>query len=190
MKTFKTLCVCLSMALLLGGCHISEKMQLEPEESYEIAITDDYIVTLKLLSTTEEYVEVVVTKEETDGYFYADTDGSTNTDPILCDLVFVNKNEPELMDYVMVNDNVKAEDEFLGGGIVYGCPHAFFINNFEGSINLKFYFYHAQTEEYTVKMFTRDVLDYGIKKADAVKNDDGTFRSGDSIVRAIALRVE
>ena len=62
--------------------------------------------------------------------------------------------------------------------------------NFSGVINLKFYFYHTQAEDYTVKMFTKEVLDYGIIKVDAVKNEDGGYNPSASIINAIAFEVE
>ena len=190
----RTIAFILTTVLLLSmlcGCETPEKTQLEQGESYEVVVKDDYKVTIEVISKTKEYFEVIVTKGKTEGYFYIDSNDSENPDPILCDLAFIDRTESEVaFEYVMVNDTVKIEGDSLGGGIHYGCPWTFFISSFEGSINLKFYFYHTQTEDYTVKMFTKEVLDYGIKKVDAVKNDDGEFRAGDSIIWAIAFEVE
>ena len=39
-------------------------------------------------------------------------------------------------------------------------------------------------------MFTRKVLDYGIIKVDAKKNEDGGYNHSASIINAIAFEVE
>ena len=175
----------------LCGCEAPEKTSLERGKSYEVVIKEDYKVTIEVISQTEEYFEVAVTKEKTDGYFYIDSNDSENPDPILCDLAFVDRTaECQVFEYVLVNDTAKIEGDSLGGGIHYGCPWTFFISSFEGSINLKFYFYHTQTKDYDVKMFTREVLDYGIIKVNAKKNEDGGYNPSASIINAIAFQVE
>ena len=190
----RTMVFILIIALLIStlcSCEAPEKTSLEQGKSYEVVIKDDYKVTIEVISQTAEYFEVAVTKEKTDGYFHIDSNDSENPDPILCDLAFIDRtSERQVFKYVLVNDTTKIEGDHLGGGIHYGCPWTFFISSFDGSINLKFYFYHTQTEDYTVKMFTKEVLDYGIIKVDAVKNEDGGYNPSESIINAIAFEVE
>ena len=190
----RTMVFILIIALLIStlcGCEAPEKTPLEQGKSYEVVIKDDYKVTIEVISQTEEYFEVAVTKEKNDGYFYIDSNDSDNPDPILCDLAFVEEtNQSQVFKYVLVNDTTEIEGDFLGGGIHYGCPWTFFISSFDESVNLKFYFYHKQTEDYTVKMFTRKVLDYSIIKVGAEKNEDGGYNHSASIINAIAFQVE
>ena len=179
----------ISFVLVINcGCESSEKTQLEQSGFYEVAITDDYNVTLEVISQTQDYFEVEVSKEKTDGYFASDPYNFDESDATVYDLAIVDTNT--VFEYVLVNDEVKIDGKSLGGGIVYGCPWTFYVNSFEGSVNLKFYFYHAQTHDYTVKMFTRKVLDLGIIKVGSVKTDEGVYNQGDSIIHAIALDVE
>ena len=190
----RTMVFILIIALLIStlcSCEAPEKTSLEQGKSYEVVIKDDYKVTIEVISQTAEYFEVAVTKEKTDGYFHIDSNDSENPDPILCDLAFIDRtSECQVFKYVLVNDTTKIEGDSLGGGIHYGCPWTFFISSFEGSINLKFYFYHTQTKDYAVKMFTREVLDYAIIKVDAIKNEDGGYNPSASIIQAIAFEVE
>ena len=184
----------LIIALLIStlcSCEAPEKTSLEQGKSYEVIIKDDYKVSIEVISQTEEYFEIVVTKGKTEGYFNLDTNDAENPDPILCDLAFVDvTNQSQVFKYVLVNDTTEIEGDFLGGGIHYGCPWTFFISSFDESVNLKFYFYHKQTEDYTVKMFTREVLDYSIIKVGAVKNEEGGYNPSASIINAIAFEVE
>ena len=176
------------LLVTLCGCESSEKTQLKQNESYEVTITDDYNVTLEVISQTQDYFEVVITKEKTDGYFESDPYDFDDSATIVYDLAIVDTNR--VFEYVMVNDEVQIDGKSLGGGIVYGCPWTFYVNSFEGSVNLKFYFYHTQTDDYAVQMFTRKVLDLGIIKVGSVKTDEGVYNQGDSILRAIAFDVE
>ena len=63
----RTMVFILIIALLIStlcGCEAPEKTSLEQGKSYEVVIKEDYKVTIEVISQTEEYFEVAVTKEK------------------------------------------------------------------------------------------------------------------------------
>lgn len=172
------------MLSILCGCNVTEKKQLEQGKSYDIVLEEGQNISLELVAITEDYFEIVITKSKTDGYFNLKTQTYDGTVTRLCDVAFVDTDR--IIDYVMVNDSEKVETVDFVGGIQYGIPYGFAINSFEGSTNLKFYFYSNDTTEYTtLNIFTRTVRDYEITKVNETGN-----REIDSKIQAIALEIE
>ena len=168
----------------LCGCNVTEERQLEQGKSYDIVLEEGQNISLELVSITDDYFEIVITKEISDGYFNIKTETYDSTTTQLCDVAFVDVHR--IIDYVMVNDSEKVEVVDFVGGIQYGIPYGFVINSFEGSINLKFYFYSNDTTEYTtLNICKRKVRDYGITKVNETGN-----REIDSVIQTIAFEVE
>lgn len=179
----KLLSVLLITMLLLSGCSAPTRTQLIQGEAYNIVLEEGSRIELKLLYVAEKYFEIIITKEKTDGYFNIKTQTYDENITRLCDIVFVDQDN--IIEYVMVNDSEKVEKVGFSGGIHYGDPWGFAINSFEGSINLKFYFYSNSTEEYAIEMFTRTIRDYGITKVNETGN-----REIDSVIQAISLELK
>lgn len=179
----KVLSVLLITMLLLTGCSAPTRTQLVEGESYNILLEDDIKISLQVLNVAKDYFELVITKKKTDGYFNIKTQTYYENVTRLCDITFVDQNN--IIEYVMVNDSEKVEKVGFSGGIHYGDPWGFAINSFEGSINLKFYFYSNDTSEYTIEMFTRTVRDYGITKVNETGN-----REIDSVIQTISLEIK
>lgn len=179
----KIISVLLITMLLLCSCSAPAKTQLKQGESYDIILEEDRKFDIELLTITKDYFEILITKEKNDGYFNIRTQTYDGTVTRLCDIAFVDRDN--IIKYVMVNDSEKAEKVDFSGGIRYGASHGFAINSFEGSINLKFYFYSNDTAEYTIDMFTKTVRDYEITKVNETGN-----REIDSVIQAIALEIK
>lgn len=179
----KVISALLIIMLFLSGCSAPTRTKLSRGEAYNIVLEEGPSIELKLLNVAEKYFEIVITKEKTDGYFNIKTQTYDENVTRLCDIAFVDQNN--IIEYVMVNDSEKVEKVDFSGGIHYGDPWGFAINSFEGSINLKFYFYSNDTSEYTVEMFTRTVRDYGITKVNETGN-----REIDSVIQAISLEIK
>lgn len=169
---------------ILCGCNVTKKQQLEQGKAYDIVLEEGQNISLELLAITEDYFEIVITKSTTEGYFNLKTQTFDDTVTRLCDVAFVDTHR--IIDYVMVNDSEKVETMDFAGGIQYGIPYGFAINSFEGSANLKFYFYSSDTTEYTtLNMYKRKVRDYGITKVNETGN-----REIDSVIQTIALEIK
>ena len=182
----RTIVFILILALIstLCGCNVTEKKQLEQGKSYDIVLEEGQNISIELVAITEDYFEIVITKEKTDGYFNIKTQTYDGTITRLCDVAFVDVHR--IIDYVIVNDSEKVETVDFVGGIQYGIPYGFVINSFEGSTNLKFYFYSNDTTEYTtLDIYKRKVRDYGITKVNETGN-----REIDSVIQTIAFEVE
>ena len=179
----KIFTVLLITMLMLCSCSAPAKAQLKLSESYDIVLEEDQKITLELLNITKDYFEIEITKEKTDGYFNIKTQTYDGTITRRCDVAFVDQNN--IIDYVMVNDSERVEKVDFSGGIQYGVPYGFAIDSFEGSTNLKFYFYSNDTVEYAIEMFTKTVRDYEITKVNETGN-----REIDSVIQAIALEIK
>ena len=179
----KIFTVLLITMLMLCSCSATAKAQLKLSESYDIVLEEDQKITLELLNITKDYFEIEITKEKTDGYFNIKTQTYDGTITRRCDVAFVDQNN--IIDYVMVNDSERVEKVDFSGGIQYGVPYGFAIDSFEGSTNLKFYFYSNDTVEYAIEMFTKTVRDYEITKVNETGN-----REIDSVIQAIALEIK
>lgn len=172
------------MLSILCGCNVTEKKQLEQGKSYDIVLEEGQNISIELVAITEDYFEIVITKEKNDGYFNIKTQTYDGTITRLCDVAFVDRDN--IIEYVMVNDSERVEKVDFSGGIQYGVPYGFAINSFEGSTNLKFYFYSNDTAEYTtLDIYKRKVRDYGITKVNETGN-----REIDSVIQTIALELK
>lgn len=181
----KTISILLVVLLLLCGCstHRAEATQLEPGKSYEVLIEEDYKITLELVSQTEEYLEILVSKEETNGYFNLELYNDTNSTQ-LSDLAFAYW-DYSTFKHVVVNDSQTIEAISFGGGIKYGCPHVFVIESFEGSVSLKFYFTESIDADSKICMETKAIQDNRIAKVNSIGND-----KADSIIQSIYLSIK
>ena len=183
-RTIAFILITVLMLSILCGCNVTEKKQLEQGKSYDIVLEEGQNISLELVAITEDYLEIVITKSKTNGYFNLKTQTYLDVTTQLCDVAFV---DPEhIIDYVMVNDSEKVESVDFVGGIQYGIPTGFAINSFEGSVNLKFYFYSNDTTEYTtLNIYNRKVRDYEITKVNETGN-----REIDSVIQTIALELK
>ncbi len=181
----KIISVLLVVLLLLCGCTTSttEATQLEQGKPNEVLIEEDYKITLELVSQTEDYIEIIVSKEETNGYFNLKLYNDENLSQ-LSDLAFAYW-DYSIFKHVVVNDSQTIEAISFGGGIKYGCPHVFVIESFEGSVNLKFYLTESIDSDSKICIETKAIQDNGITKVNSTGNN-----KADSVIQSIYLTIK